>query len=155
MMNNKQLIISVIFIMTTILSYTQTTLEGKTYDALESISEADDFEKGISGSTVTYHVLTFEKDSVLISYRVERSGDIFRGREGPYLTVIGKYLYEVINQTVNIKDTMIFGLKSGEMFILTIEDEGQTLVVDEKNNSINMWFSLPFIKVLEQENVNE
>ena len=176
----KQLILSAIFIATTMLGYSQKTLEGKIYEALIGIEEVDGFEtigreevekevdgvifwvpegapivRGIGGRVYYYCVLTFEKDSVLISFRNKKQGKIFRGEEDEILSERGKFLYRKRNRTIKIENSMIYSLESGKDFILTIEDDGHTLLVDEKTNPF-YWNNISFhYKAVEYENTQE
>ena len=155
----KQLILLAIFITATMLSYSQKTLKGKTYEALIGREEADGevtigrelvrkevngviflVEEGapivkmIGGCTLAYCVLTFEKNNVLISFRYEMHGEIYSNHEKEILSEHGKFFYTVKNQTVKIKNSMIYGLESGKDFILIIKDDGHTLLIDENTN---------------------
>jgi hypothetical protein len=131
-------------------------LAGKTYEALVSVEivcsevvydiieecetdsskvadESIPYAQVRDGSSYFYIVLTFEKDSVLIS----DSAILFNGEKEFF--ELGKFFYTKKNQTVKIKNFKT----AGETFILTIKDGGQTLLVNEKGNPF-YWKTVSF-----------
>jgi hypothetical protein len=108
-------------------------------DTMIVFERGQPIEMWFGGSTSKFCVLTFERDSVLISLREKQEGALFEGNEYDISSEKGKFPYKVINQTIKIKNTSS-GFQSEEIFILTIEDEGQMLVADEKTNPFEMCY---------------
>jgi hypothetical protein len=148
----KTLIILSLCIMAITTSYAQNappTLNGKTYEGLISEEQIDGVREivsedgtvaveGIGGRVSVYFILTFEKDSVLISEQVKKTGSIFENEENENLSEFGKYPYKLVNQTIKISKFRMFDFQQEQTFTLRIENESQTLIVEQKTNPFLM-----------------
>jgi hypothetical protein len=131
-------------------SYAQTAFDGKTYEGLISKRQIDGVrgtlnedgtfvQIGVVGHISDYFILTFEKDSVSISKRIKKVGSIFQNEEDEILSEQGKYPYRLINQTIKIEKFRMYDFQQEQKtFTLRIENEGQTLIVEQKTNPFFM-----------------
>jgi hypothetical protein len=141
----KCLLLTTIFSITVIFCYAQATFEGKIYEALIVETEVDGMREtlkkdgtceveGIGGRTSTYCVLTFEQDSVSVSYRHEKWGTIFEDDEKEIFEELGQFFYKVMNQTIRIKNFQAYDFMPKQMLTLIIKNEGEMLIVKERKN---------------------
>ena len=124
--------------MTSLGQNAQTTFDGKIYEA--EIQIADKIMKNNGHCLIyTYCILTFEKDSVSVSYRREARCSPSH-LEANYknlnetATEKKKYLYTATNKTVRIENFQRYDFLPEQMLILTIENNGERLIAKEEKN---------------------
>jgi hypothetical protein len=136
----------------------QITFDGKIYEA--EIQVSDKTMKNGCCLIYTYCILTFEKDSVLISYRREAHCNPshleanYKNLNEQSATEKKKYLYTATNKTVRIENFQRYDFLPEQMLILTIENNGERLIAKEekKMETLNGVFHF---KGLVQENTEE
>ena len=122
----KKIILTSLFITATMLNFAHTSLEGKIFERL--IFRTVGCGADIIINSAFFLVLTFEKDSVLISNRAERIIRYGGTKKEEELTELGRFFYRKINQVVKIEGFRENKNLPEVTFVLAIEDDGQTLV---------------------------